>query len=198
MNIRKKLEDLYNKYELAKSEIRRDLLNESMAELNSQGKDCSNCSGICCTFAHNSMLITPLEAMELLGYLSDKNRLNEELVNSLKKSVQEYRLDKELNLGGGREFRRNYTCPFFNNGSLGCSISPKYKPYGCLGFNSTKPKVNEAGHCKVYTEVHEQREEIYQEKEDHINQELREHYNLYWNKKNIPSALLDLIKAFNN
>jgi hypothetical protein len=194
MNLEKILTNIYENDGLERAEERRETLNESMKALNEEGKDCSKCSGICCTYAHNSMLITPLEAVELLVYLQRKNRVGEDLIISLSKSVQEYRLDKELDLGPGREFRRNYTCPFFNNGSLGCSISPKHKPYGCLGFNSTEVGVTEAGHCKVYPEVHEEREKHFIDKEDKINKELKEKLGLYWDKKNIPVALLELIE----
>jgi Fe-S-cluster containining protein len=194
MNLEILLEDIYKKHGLENSEIRREVLNKSMQSLNKLGKDCSKCSGLCCTYAHNSMLITPLEALELYNYLVRKNRVSNTLVRSLEKSIEEFRLDKEFNLGAGREFRRNYTCPFFNNGSLGCSVSPKYKPYGCLGFNPTQVDVSEAGHCKVYSEVHEEREMSFIQKEDQVNRELKERLGFYWTKKNIPSALLDLIK----
>jgi Fe-S-cluster containining protein len=194
MKIEDILEDLYKNHGLERSEKRRQDLNDSMRLLNESGKDCSKCSGICCTYAHNSMLITPIETLELFTYLLRKKRINDDLIQSLEKSVDEFRLDKDLNIGSGREFRRNYTCPFFNNGSLGCSISPKHKPYGCLGFNSTEVGVTEAGHCKVYPEVHIKREVKFKKKEDIINNNLQEKLGLYWTKKNIPSALLELIK----
>ena len=189
------LEEVYSEFSLSSSVDRRDSLNTSMKKLNQEGKDCSKCSGMCCTYAHNSMLITPLEALEILEYLDRKSRLDKNLIVRLEKSVEEFRLDKELNVGPGKEFRRNYTCPFFNERALGCSISPKYKPYGCLGFNSTEPNVNTAGSCKVHVEAHEEREKSFLSSEKQANTKLAEKLNLYWSKKSIPIALLELIKS---
>ncbi len=193
MNLDSVLESTYQNFELDGPKLRRESLNKRMQALNEQGKDCSNCSGFCCTSAHNSMLITPLEALELYSYLNRKNRVTEELVDRLKQNISEFRLDKELLVGSGRVFRRNYTCPFYRHEGFGCSISPKHKPYGCLSFNSTASGVNSSGHCKVYGEVIEEREAIYKKKEDSANEYLKTKLGLYWDKKNISSALIELI-----
>jgi len=187
------LESAYKSFDLDGADLRRKPLNESMKALNFEGKDCSKCSGLCCTSAHNSMLITPLEALELYLYLDRKNRINTELIDRLNQNIAEFRLDKELPVGSGRVFRRNYTCPFYKHEGLGCSVSPKHKPYGCLSFNSTIQGVSEPGHCKVYGEVIDKREAIHSEKENIANEFIKAELSLYWDKKNISSTLMDLI-----
>lgn len=191
------LDSIYSDLRLSDAASRRQPLNSSMKELNDAGKDCSNCSGLCCTYAHNSMLITPLEALELYCYLQRKDRLNEDLFSKLNSNIKEFRLDKDLVIGRGREFRRNYTCPFYKDQSLGCSISPKHKPYGCLGFNSTVPGVNKAGFCKVYEDAHLEREQKFSDLESQANAKVMKDLNLYWDKKSIPVALIELIKKLN-
>jgi Fe-S-cluster containining protein len=187
------LESTYISSKLDRAELRRKPLNESMKALNLEGKDCSKCSGLCCTSAHNSMLVTPLEALELYVYLERKNRINTELIDRLNQNIKEFRLDKELPVGSGRVFRRNYTCPFYMHEGLGCSVSPKHKPYGCLSFNSTVQGVSTSGYCKVYGNVIERREASYIEKENTANKSIQSELGLYWDKKNISSALMDLI-----
>ncbi len=193
----KYLKEIYLRHKLDTPELRREELNNYMRELNDQGMDCSACSGLCCTYAHNSMLVTPLEAIELYLYLKRKGRIDESLVSRLKLNISEFRLDKEIFIGKGREFRRNYTCPFFNEGGLGCSVSPKHKPYGCLGFNSKEKGVNVAGKCGVYDEAHHAREQKYEIVEKLVNEEIAEHFSLLWSKKNIPAALLEIINLNN-
>lgn len=172
---------------------RREELINLMHELNRTEKNCFSCQGYCCTFEHNSMLVTPIEALDVYRYLKREERLNENLLSQLKQTVREYRLDKELSIGSGREFRRNYTCPFFNNGPRGCSIEPESKPYGCLGFNALKTNVSEQGHCTSYIEVLTDRELRCIEKEQVLSESLKVQLNLYWSKKNLPMALLELV-----
>ena len=68
--------------------------------------------------------------------------------------------------------RKLYTCPFFNNGALGCSISRAAKPYGCLGFN---PKISEDNgkSCASMTDVLLKRDESFHFFEQNLNQKIK-------------------------
>jgi len=185
-----------NDYVSAKS--RRQILIDSMSDLEKMGVDCKTCPGTCCTSLANSMLITPLETIELFDYLlptlSDQESRNQ-LISSLKKTISNYRLDKEIYTGKKhtQTLRKLYTCPFFNNGSLGCSISRTAKPYGCLGFNPNKPEDN-GQTCSSMTDKLLLRDQNYQANENQINQAIKLELNLDWEKKNIPMALLEVIE----
>jgi Fe-S-cluster containining protein len=173
---------------------RRENLIKSMQELENRGTDCSKCPGFCCTYYHNSMQISPLEAIEILIDLKQQERLNQELIARLEENVQNYRLHVEVTDGRGRVLRRNYTCPFFKDHSLGCSISLEYKPYGCLGFNPDQAGVSSEGKCSSNLEQLEARSKGNQVLESKVNLELKSSLKLYWDKKPIPTALLDIIK----
>lgn len=172
---------------------RRDPIRKEMESLILSGKNCFSCVGHCCTFLYNSMQVTPLEALDVYTYLHFENRINKDLVDLLKLCVKTYRLDVEISLGRKGNLRKNYTCPFFIQGPRGCSISPSYKPYGCLGFNPMEKDVSEEGKCTSYTIVLEQREKIFFESEKSMNENLKENLNIYWDKENLPVALLYLI-----
>ena len=172
---------------------RREELIELMHKLKSEEKNCFSCQGFCCTFEHNSMLVSPIEALDVYRFLESENRIDDKLISRLKEFIRKFRLDNELLVGNGREFRRNYTCPFFNEGPKGCSIAPESKPYGCLGFNALEKGVSKQGHCTSYINVLEARENRCSDKEEQINQAVKENYNLYWDKKNLPVALLHFI-----
>lgn len=173
---------------------RRKIIIDEMDKLFSLGKDCLNCEGHCCTFTYNSMQVTPIEAVDTYVYLRENNLITDQLIKKLEECITSYRLDIEFNMGGRREFRKNYTCPFFNNGPKGCGISRKYKPYGCLGFNALRKGVSEPGSCTSNVELLEKRSLL--SLEDKINQELKEGLNLYWDKKSFPVAVLQLIKLY--
>jgi len=175
-------------------ERRKTVLNY-MANLIDQEKNCSSCQGMCCTFAYNSMQVTPAEALDAYDYLISQNRVNQALIDRLEKCIKEYRLDNEINLGRGRELRRTYTCPFYNAGSKGCGIAPESKPYGCLAFNPKEKNVSTEGKCKSYTEVLEKREADYSG-EEALNYKIIHTLNLGWEKKNFPQGLLSIIHKF--
>jgi len=188
------LEQLYQNFDLDPGNKRRSVITDSMDDLGSKGINCHNCPGYCCTYAHNSMLMTPLETVELLDFLISENRVNEKLIENLKANVKEFRLDKEIFIGKGREFRRNYTCPFFLDGPKGCSVSPGSKPYGCLGFNPTEAGVTVRGRCTSDLNALQLREDQYITQEQKASDKVTKDMGLYWTKKNIPSALLELIQ----
>jgi Fe-S-cluster containining protein len=175
--------------------IRRQLITEQMDAQSAEGKNCFSCEGFCCTFAHNSMQVTPIETIELINFLIEKNRLNEDLLEELRQTVADYRLDKDVNLKKDTRFRRTYTCPFFKSGPKGCTIAPESKPYGCLAFNPIEKNVTTEGHCSSDLSLLEKREALFAQEEDSLNEKLREELGLYWAKLPIPLAILELIKA---
>lgn len=190
----KLLDVIRNDFKSWKSRERRSYLISDMSLKNDSGVDCLSCSGTCCTYVANSMQITPIETLELYFYLEENNRINESLINQLRKNINEFRLDKEISLGKGQVLRRNYTCPFFNEGPKGCSISRGYKPYGCLAFNPYEKNQKQGGNCKSDSELLEKREEDNKKEEDIINEKLLKSLNLYWEKRSIPWALAEVIE----
>ena len=133
---------------------RRDLI-DTMAEITQSGRNCFSCTGVCCTFVGNSMMVTPIEALELYYLLVKESRWNEKLKEDLELTVAIYRLDRPVPSDGRRSFsRRRYTCPFFVEGEKGgCTIRKRFKPYGCLGFNAIGANVKDGENCKSYVEV---------------------------------------------
>jgi len=195
MNINKMItfiEALTNKDDFTSFERRADLI-KPMQDLEMKGTDCSKCPGFCCTYYHNSMQITPLEAIEILTDLIMKEKLNSSLVERLEENAKSYRLHNEITDGRGRILRRNYSCPFFKMESLGCSISLDKKPYGCLGFNPRVPGVKIEGKCSSNHDQLEKRSESFEAKENRVNSEIKSSLELYWDKKPIPTALLEII-----
>lgn len=173
-----------------------------MQELEGKTIHCFTCPGTCCTQAANSMLITPIEALEILAGLNIES-FDEYALQSLKdrlnETIKSYRLNVEIYTGKKNvsEFRKTYTCPFFNNGALGCGLSRSSKPYGCLGFN---PKTSEDNgkSCSSNTALLENRENEFIKTEDSANAQIRKDLGLYWTKQNIPQALLDVLEKIKN
>ena len=142
------------------------------------------------------MQITPLEALDLYHFLKEKGLVNDTLWRDLEENILEYRLEGGAHVGAGRSFRRTYTCPFFAGKSLGCTISPAAKPYGCLAFNPARVLEKEGKSCSSDRSLLEQREHSLNENADNaeevLNQKLRELLGLPWNKESIPVALISL------
>jgi len=114
----------------------RRLLLDEMEQLAKDGKTCANCSGVCCTFVANSMLVTPAEASTLIDNLKKKNLLTPELKEHCRQTIIRFSLDRPVPGTGQRNLlRRRYTCPLFQHKALGCPLDSKAKPYGCLAFN---------------------------------------------------------------
>lgn len=175
---------------------RRETINSAMTDDINSGRDCASCVGHCCTFEHNSMQVTPLEALDAFQYLKEKGRVNEELVESLEECVKNFRLDKEMITQGPNTLRRYYTCPFYKREALGCSLDRDSKPYGCLAFNPKEKNVSEPGHCKSELSVLEAQNIKFGKTQDDLNRFLTSELNIYWKKMNLPNALLYLIKSF--
>jgi hypothetical protein len=173
---------------------RRELLIDKMHILESQGMGCIGCSGTCCTYEANSMMLTPLEAVELMDYLKENLLLTSELKSKLQETAEKYRLDHKPQ--AARSYlRKSYTCPFFNHTELGCPLPREVKPYGCLAFDSHHADLKASEHCYSEKELLEQRESLHPEEND-LNAKLRIKYDLYWEKSPIPKALLDLWDKF--
>lgn len=172
---------------------RRQILISEMSNLEEVKKDCFSCSGMCCTYEYNSMLVTPIECFEMLSYLVQENRVNIELLQRLKLNIAKYRLDKDMYYAKGKEFRRYYTCPFFKNENRGCSISRSSKPYGCLGFNPNEQNISTSGKCGSNLNNLQLREDDFGQEENITNEYLSKELNLYWEKKPISVALVEFI-----
>jgi len=172
---------------------RRELLQQRMNCLDLAQTNCSNCTGKCCTFMANSMMITPIEAIDLRRFLYENHLWNDELKMKLQECVKEFRLHETFDLGRGRTFRRTYTCPFYQTTFPGCPLPTKVKPYGCLAFNPTKGTPADGESCKSALDLLEQREDS-MPFEGSINEELKENLKLDWNKLPIPVALLEIDK----
>lgn len=117
----------------------------AMKEDASAGLHCGSCSGTCCTFTSNSMQIDTEQAQDMKDWLIEQDRWNDQTFESLSECIEEFRLDKEIS---HIKIRRTYTCPFFKGSTLGCSIAPEVKPYGCLAFNPKEAGVTNGGNCR--------------------------------------------------
>lgn len=171
---------------------RRNSVISHMKELSNQHINCQSCIGRCCTFEFNSMQVTPMEAIELYGYLKREGKWDSAL---LEKNIQDFRLDKYLS-SGSKSLRRYYTCPFYNQGAKGCSISRKSKPLGCLAYNPNEMNVSAEGKCTSNTELLENTINDHQKMIDFCNEFIAKELNLFWKKETIAVALLDLDRIF--
>ncbi|WP_157765822.1 hypothetical protein [Halobacteriovorax marinus] len=187
-------EHLLSSFELPNYAVRRSVLNENMNSLLDREINCFSCSGLCCTFVSNSMQTDPVQTLELYLFLKDNNRWNDELIAELKEVIRNNRLDYEIQTGAGSMFRRTYTCPFYNKGPKGCSISPEWKPFGCLGFNANSSGASEGSDCHSDLELLQKREDLFEGREELANHYLKEKLDLYWDKLPMPVALLELNK----
>lgn len=191
-NIKAKIKDFYQDHGQNLGEVRRDIIIEDMKSQEGQGFDCHSCPGFCCTYQYNSMMITPLEAFEILINLNFDNRITDELVKKLNNNAVSFRLDKEI-WQKNTLLRRYYTCPFYKDEKLGCSLSVKLKPLGCLAFNSTEKEVSTTGKCETRPNVLTRQGK--RNKGDFIilNKKIKKIFNIVWDKKPISTALLDFL-----
>ncbi len=169
--------------------LRRKVIIDRMNELESSGKDCKGCSGTCCTYEANSMMVTPIEAVELVDYLKSKNLFDNELKSRLLVTVSKYRLDQAVGDGKRSFLRRTYTCPFFNHKELGCPLPREVKPFGCLAFNAHDLEKKAGEFCFSEEKVLVAREAASLD-EAALNQKIKTENSLYWDKTPLPLALL--------
>ena len=173
---------------------RRQVLIEQMNFLESNGMGCAGCSGTCCTYEANSMLITPTEAIELIQFLIKENMLNDDLKVKLSDTIKKYRLMPKY--PNERSYlRKTYTCPFFHHKEFGCPLPREIKPYGCLAFNSHHPEIKNSEQCFSEVELLKQRQDDHPE-EDTLNEKYRKDLGLNWQKAPIPNAILELWEKF--
>ena len=163
-----------------------------MIQLSSEGQDCQNCPGTCCTFQSNSMMSTPLETSEILIWLNETQQKTEALKEKLQNTIKQYRLDQLTGYGRRSFLRRTYTCPFFNHKELGCPLPPEVKPYGCLAFNSHHKEEKAGEHCYSETDLLIKREEENELYEKVINEKLKTKYKLWWDKLPMPVAVMEM------
>jgi Fe-S-cluster containining protein len=184
--------EIYKNLGISSNTERRELLVNSMKSLKSDGVNCQSCTGLCCTFVSNSMQTDPIQTLELYIYLQNENMWNDQLVEELGEVVKNNRLDYEISTGARSSFRRTYTCPFYNKGPKGCSISPESKPYGCLAFNAKAKDTKEGENCSLNTEFLIERDNKYSQIEQAANDSLKKLFGLDWDKLPMPVALLNL------
>lgn len=157
-----------------------------MDEAEASGLTCAGCTGTCCTFEANSMMVTPLEALELLQYLQ-KEKLNDKVLHlKLEETVRTYRLDHAPGNGKRSYLRKTYTCTFFGFKELGCPLPREVKPYGCLAFNTHHKDKKADENCYSDKELLEKI--VFDQK----NEELKKKYGIIWDKSPLPTALLDV------
>jgi hypothetical protein len=168
---------------------RRHLLIKEMEELELQGKSCKGCEGTCCTYEANSMMVTPLETLDLFNYLKENSLLTHELKQKLQATIKLYRLDQTISTGKRSLLRRTYTCSFFNHHELGCPLPREVKPYGCLGFNSRHVELKKGEYCSSDKSALEIREKQFDEESS--NRKISAEKKLTWEKAPLPVALLD-------
>lgn len=171
--------------------LRRKILIERMEHLESQGMGCIGCKGNCCTFEANSMMVSPIEALDLYSYLNEQKLLTDELKARLEENIRQFRLEPKYSGARRSYLRKTYTCPFFGHQELGCPLPREFKPYGCLAFDSHHTELKASEHCYSEKEILEERENVFAD-EKKLNEEIRMKYKLLWEKAPIANALLDL------
>jgi len=176
------------------SSPRRQLILNEMQNLANNNIGCANCQGPCCTYEANSMQITVLEAIEIIQYLKENNRIDSNLISKLQKTIANYRLDSYQGTGK-TTIRKSYTCPFFNETTRKCTISRQSKPIGCLGFNPIESGITNGGTCKSNLELLKIRENDYLKLEKELNTHLKNELAIFWEKAPIPVAVLEVLNA---
>src|SRR5262249_48918177 len=109
----------------------RAALQRHVLEVQRTIRTCTGC-GLCCTAAHNTMTILPLEAGRIVAPL---RRLpaprREALLARARAAVARWRLAR----AGGL---RHYTCSFLEP-DMSCALPLHVKPVACLSFNPLTP-----------------------------------------------------------
>ncbi len=166
--------------------MRRQGLIDEMNRAEAKGISCKGCSGTCCTYEANSMMVTPLEALELMSYLETSGMKDDTLRTQLEETIRNYRLDHAPGNGKRSYLRKTYTCSFFGFKELGCPLPREVKPYGCLAFNTHHKDEKANEHC--YSDKELLARLVLEEK----NEELKKKYHIFWDKSPLPTALLDI------
>lgn len=173
----------------------RNKLVQRMQELDAKAINCMHCSGVCCTKARNSMMVTPLEAVDLYFYLIENIKDQEMLWKNVENSITDFGLDREIYVKN-KLMRKNYTCPLFKFESFGCPVEPHLKPFGCLGYNALAANVKDGENCASDTALLEAVDQEIKPELDRLNKAIREHCKIDFDKTNIPMALLKIKQLF--
>ncbi len=168
----------------------RQLVIRSMHDNELAGKDCHSCVGHCCTYEHNSMMITPFEALSIVLHTS--SHIDLEILDN---NIKQYRLDKLISIGS-KQLRRYYTCPYFT-ANKGCGIAKVVKPYGCLAFNPLEKNVSKTGQCLSTFPDRFAHDSELQGSLHKMNQLISKVLDLSWSKESIPIALRDVFVKIN-
>ncbi|MFY7991972.1 MAG: hypothetical protein ACOVP4_01665 [Bacteriovoracaceae bacterium] len=174
---------------------RRRFLLEDMSQLETRGISCLGCSGVCCTDMANSMMVTPIEMVDLYSYLKkDSSSLND-LKEKMQLTNLKYKLDiLPPGIKKKSQFRRTYTCPFFLGSEFGCPLPRDVKPYGCLGFNRRKKEADIDQDCWSKKEILET--QVKANNEALLNEWIKQDLALDWDKEYIPLAVIKFIELF--
>lgn len=137
------------------------------------------------------MMVTPLEALEVMNHLNVHSMKNDELKDKISKTIQQYRLEHPAGPRGKTLVRKTYTCPFFNHQELGCPLPREIKPYGCLAFNAHDKEKKAGEFCFSDLKIQESRaqDNLW---EDQKNVDLKKKFNIWWEKTPLPLALIEL------
>ena len=183
------MDQFYDKYIKSPSaKDRRSLINQEMSSLENSGFSCKDCIGNCCTFSSNSMMISPLEAFDILNFLkADPTYVESDLIKKLEQTILDYRLNI-------LDIRRTYTCPFYKGIKKGCAISRHAKPYGCLAFLPNEKNITQGNSCNSKLNLMKKTQNKFKSYEDELNELLENDYGISWKKLPIPNALLQIIK----
>lgn len=182
--------------DLINSGKRRELILEAHHK-EAEGFDCSQCTGVCCTFERNKIHISPLEAIDILLFFDQKFETEKDwndLILLLEENVTDFRLDKVLLDRSSFRFRRTYTCPFFSGKELGCQIHRDHKPYGCLAYGPNEKNIKKGENCERWIEVKKKRDQVYQEVEGELELKISSSLNLIDQRDSIPVMLLAILK----
>jgi hypothetical protein len=183
--------------EETKPRARRQNLIDEMDRLIASDLTCVACSGLCCSFEANTMMVTPLEALELFYFLVSRKLWDSSLVNQITTCISRSRLDQSPPGNGRRDFaRRSYTCPFYLEKAQGCIISRGFKPYGCLAFNPHEAGLTAGGGCHSNQQALVFREEANQRSEARWNDRIITQLDLSWKKETIPVAIMAMASHF--
>jgi len=163
----------------------------AMEQMEQAGVHCFNCQHCqCCTYTSNSMMITPVESLEIVLYLIEQQRWNQALWQKLQDNINQFNLKNFTIAGSHKLLRKYYTCPFLVEGPKGCSLSRKIKPYGCLAFNASNARSHELLDCQSSIDELNLIEKKFQDVLKNQNDFLEDKLKWYCAKMPIPNALL--------
>lgn len=169
----------------------RDKIIQVMSKMEQQGVHCIQCDHCqCCTYTSNSMMITRIEAYEIVLSLMNDVLWDEKLFERLGATIEQFQL-KNFQVAGSRKLiRKYYTCPFLLAGPRGCALSRKVKPYGCLAFNAVDSDSYKKLNCQSDLTLLTELDSNFGQQLKSQNTFLEAKLSWYMDKMPIPNALL--------